>query len=773
MACQLAEAYDKAMQNPIIKEIETQEGIETVEKIDGKILIDNLSKQLSADEIQIKITKSTPKFILATLFIALIVAGYYYTTRKKYINGKEFGSAEWASPKIVEKLLSRNIRKEVVKAIKKDKRFRGRRERKGRKERKKAIREAKEKYANSSDILLTKKIGLSLYHKDSLNNNVLLVAGSGSGKTTGFVLPNILQASTSKYSPAYVITDPKGEILEEVGWFLRHIGYHIGVLNIKDMQNSLHYNPFKYVRLRENDADMQAQIRKIAAAIIEYQADAEAQKGEAIWPEMAIDCLYSIFLATYYGFPESERTINTGIELFGMLDIEEDEREFNCDLDIFFKLYEKRFANNEAALSASRNYWQFRKKCRGRTGQSALATIRPKIAAFENENVKRIFSSDDLELEKLGEDRRAIFVVLPPMEKQYNFIANLMYIQMFDIIEYNATVKHENRLPVSVRFILDEFYNTGKIPSFDNILSYARGFGVSVALAIQSIEQIKAMYPKTWGIIVDNCSSFLYLGGLKHVDGLEYISKILGKGTFDKKTSSRTKGIHNSSNTDNSDRFGRELLDAAELGRIHPRKCVLALTGYNPFYEQKNYFKYHPNYKYTLSANRKHIFKLHIPKTDEEKAESPHREELYPETSVKQTTLEGIKTEFDTDKVYQYMRAKVLSYDFDNDENIYIDEGEIEQISDYIEQEKQAVTEKQEFISKMKGIEMIPLTEEKIKEISAETEKGNVQYDEVFVDEGEILELEEVENTFDDISEILSDLQEDSIFNIQDRLERI
>lgn len=540
------------------------------------------------------------------------------------------------------------------------------------------------------------------------------------------------------------------------------------------MNNSLHYNPFKYVRLRENDADMQAQIRKIATAIIEYQADAEAQKGEAIWPEMAIDCLYSIFLAVYYGFPESERTINTAIELFGMLDIEEDEKSFECDLDLFYKIYEKKFANDETALTASKNYWQFRKKCRGRTGQSALATIRPKIAAFENENVKKLFSSDDMELDKLGEDRRAIFVILPPLERQYNFIANMMYIQMFDIIEYNATVvhKHEKRLPVSVRFILDEFYNTGKIPNFDNILSYARSFGVSISIIIQSIEQIKAMYPKTWGIIVDNCSSFLYLGGLKHVEGLEYISKILGKGTFDKKTSSRTKGIHNSSNTDNSDKFGRELLDAAELGRIHERKCVLALTGYNPFYEQKNYYKYHRNYKYTLSGNQNHIFKLLSPSSYEEKVKSPHGEDFYLDP-LSNKSFEEIKTEFDVDKVYQYMRTKILSYDFDSEENIYIDEGEIEKITNYIELEEQVSVERKEFVSKMESIKMIPLTEEKIGEIRLNIEKGKIQYDDTVVEEGEILELDEVDNMFDEISELLSDLQDESIFNIKDRLENI
>lgn len=755
MACQMAMAYDVVKENPIIKEIETNNGIEKKEKFDIMAFLQCLSEQLSTEK-QIQITQSTPKFIGTTLFLALVTVGYFYSTKKKYIPGKEYGSAEWESPKVTKRLLSSQIMRKEIKATKKRYRFH-------RKKRKKAIRDMKDKYSDASDILLTKQIAVSLYHKESMNNNILIAAGSGGGKTTSFTLPNVLQARDNKYSPAFVITDPKGECLEQVGWFLQNIAkYRVSVLNLKDMLHSLRYNPLHYVDIRKNEGETQSQIRKLATAIMEYQADQEAQKGEAIWIEMGIDCLYSLLLAVYYGFPEEEKNLNTAMELFAMLEIEEDERSFDCDLDFFFRAYEKKYHDNEYALSASYNYWQFRKKCRGKTGQSALATIRPKIAPFLNDNVKRIFSGDDMKLDKLGEERSATFIVLPPLDKMYNFIANIMYIQMFDIIEYNATVVHNQKLPVPVRFILEEFFNTGRIPNFENILSYVRSFGASVAIIIQSFEQLKTMYPKSWGVIIDNCSSLLYMGGLKHTDGLEYLSKILGKGTFDKKTSSRTKGAHNSSNTDNNDKFGRELLDAAELSRIHARKCILLLTGQNPFYDFKNYFKTHKNYKYTFSANKEHVWKMQLSE------ESPHGEDFYEDIPVKKSFKE-IETEFDPDKLYRYIRSRVLSYDFDKD--IYIDEGEIQEISTYIESEERSNQEKQAFISDMKKLEMIPLTDEKVIEISAIKEQ--LAYDNIGIDEGEVMELEEVDEVFDEISELLSDLQDDSIFTIQERLDSV
>lgn len=725
------------------------------EQFDFVMLFEDFSDRISNTPNDIQITDSTPKFVGITIFICLLVGGYLATSQKKFINGKEYGTATWGNPNQISYLFSVNCCKEAIKNIKKSKGM-------GAVKKKQAIDEAKQKY-KSADILLTQTERLSLYHTDSLNCNSIIVAGSGAGKTTGYAIPNILQASDNDYSPCYVVTDPKGEILQRTGYFLKEIArYQLKVLNLKDQRSSFRYNPFRYINVRNDVGDLENQVKKLVTAIMEYQADADSRKGEAFWTEMAVSCAESLFLATHYGFPTEERNMNTVMELFRMLQVDDDEVEFNCDLDLFFRAYEERFQDNSAALSASRKYWEFRKKCRGKTANSVLATMHSKLGAFDNANIRRIFSGDDMELEKLGEERIAVFVVLPPMEKAFNFVANLLYIQMFDMIEYTATVKHEQKLPIPVRFILDEFYNTGKIPSFQNILSYARSFGVSISVIIQSLDQLKEMYEKSWGVVVDNCSTFLYLGGINHPDSLKYISEKLGKGTFDKKNYSRTKGRQSSSTT-SEDKLGRELLTPDEVAKIHNRKCVLFISGKNPFYSAKNYFKRHKNYKYTWDANKaKNQFEYNPPVIEE--VERPHREEA---ASRKEdipyvppvVTVKDLKVEFDVKKVVEFLEARVLSFDYDKDEMLTVNDGEQDELALFMELEEDEAN-----IRNLLGVALKEATVEvqtNISAVAATTlslikaealESGSLDFDDISVNDGEP-DLTEEELTLDFVLE--------------------
>ncbi len=645
------------------------------EKFNLSMFLNDLTVRLEAGEISY--SKSTIKFLLVTVAAGALTAGYFMTSQKKLITGKEYGTAEWGSAAQVAYLSAKGCLKEAVKKINKNKKL-------SKTEKKEAIRKAEEKY-RYSDIKLTKTESLCLYHTDSLNCNTLVMAGSGAGKTTGYAMPNILQAADSEYSPCMVITDPKGEILQRTGYFLKEIaGYQVKVLNLKDQKQSFRYNPFRYINIRNDVGELENQVKKLTTAIMEYSADPESKKGEAFWTEMSIALAESLFLAVFYALPEEERNMNGVIWMFSMLKIDEEQDNEDSDLDYFFQEYADHFADDNNALSAYRKYVEFRRKCRGRTANSVLATMKSKLGAFDNKNIQRIVSGDDMDLELLGEERVAIFIVLPPMEKAFNFIANLLYVQMFDIIEYTATVKHDQKLPIPVRFILDEFYNTGRIPSFDSILSYARSFGVSISIIIQSLDQLKSMYEKTWGTIIDNCSTFLYLGGVGHPENLKYISEKLGKGTFDKRNYSHSKGKQSSSST-TDDKIGRELMTADEVGKIHPRKCILFINGKNPYYSEKNYFVYHPNYKYTWDADKEHnVFLVEIP---ENNIEGHQTETPMPEAGTPAVMIDKIpepQFEEDIEKIVEDVTLELSDYIVVPDDEIMLPE-EIPEMDKYRE----------------------------------------------------------------------------------------
>lgn len=469
------------------------------------------------------------------------------------------------------------------------------------------IKRIRDKYKNA-DALFTKTERISI-HNYVLNNNTLIMGGSGSGKTRGFVMPNILQAHSS-----YVVTDPKGEILEKAGHFLStvdwtdakgeiHHGYKIRVLNLDNKAVSDGYNPFHY--LKPGKPGYEERVLSLIEAMI-INTDGGEKKGgsDPFWDKAERLFLQALFFFTSTAFKEESQNMNTVLELISWLDLKEDGDypEVKCKLDYFADEFAEKFGQDHIGVQ---QYREFRGKASGKTAKSIVISAVARLAPFRTEAVRRIFSYDSMELDRLGEERMAIFVVVPPTDTTFNFIAGMVFSQMFSELQYCATQVHKDtqRLPVPVRFILDEFANTCKIPNFVEILAYARSFGIGIVTILQSLEQIKNMYEKQWGVIVDNSNTLLYLGSISHMDTLEYMSKLIGKGTFDKRTTGRTRGKTGSS-SENFDVVGRDLMDASEIRKLPKKNCLLVVGGKDVFYSEKYDYPSHPNYEYTSDANK-------------------------------------------------------------------------------------------------------------------------------------------------------------------------
>lgn len=512
------------------------------------------------------------------------------------------------------------------------------------------------KQYNNADALFTKSERASIYNF-KINNNVLIMGGSGSGKSRGFVLPNLLQAHSS-----YVITDPKGEVLEKSGKFLKDIrGYDIRVLNLDNKTLSDSYNPFAYI-YPERAGYEERVLELIEAIIVNTDGGEKRNSSDPFWDKAERLFLQAIFFFTCELSPE-ERTMNSVLKFIEKLKIEEERDKLDSDLDFFAEFFaygryrdsflekrgyktesEKRAEagevtedepDDERVIGAGRKpehigyqqYMEFRSKASGKTAKSIVISAVARLAPFRTKEVRRIFSSDSMNLQELGEKKMAIFVVVPPTTSAYNFIAGILFTQMFQELQYCATEKNKHngqRLPVPVRFILDEFANTCTIPNFVKILAYARSFGIGIVPILQSLEQIKNLYKDEWQVIIDNCATRLFLGSIASIDTLEYVSKMIGKGTFDKRTTGRTRGRQGSSSM-NHDVVGRELLDAAELSKLPKEDCVLFISGRNPFYSKKYEYTEHPNYRYTSDANHSFAYD-HVPLKPEPK--STHREEV-------------------------------------------------------------------------------------------------------------------------------------------------
>lgn len=666
----LAMSYEAVKNTPLVKQIQQADGsITEEESFNMKAFFDDFTDRFTTSPTEIKIVESTPKFLLGGVFACFVVILGVASSKKKLISGKEYGTATWATPKAIQHLFAKNIaNKEIAEAKKKNK---------GSQQLKQKIEDIKTKYEDA-DMLFTETEKICMYNYE-LNNNTLIIGGSGSGKTRGFVMPNILQAHSS-----FVITDPKGEILEKAGYFLTHIkGYKLRVLNLDEKSLSDGYNPFHYISPHREGWEERV-LSLIETIIVNTNGENKSGGSDPFWDKAERLFLQAVFFATVRCFCPEQSNMNTVMKLIGMLQIAEENDKFDSDLDVFFEIYSERFGTDDIGCQ---QYKEFREKASGKTAKSIVISAVARLSPFRVKEVKRIFSYDEMHLDLVGEEKTAVFVIVPPTDTTFNFIAGMLFTQLFQQLQYCALNIHKHdggRLPIPCRFILDEFANTCTIPNFVSILAYARSLGIGITTILQSLEQIKKMYEKDWGVIVDNSNTLLYLGKVTHMDTLDYLSKLLGKGTFDKQSYSRTRGRQGSSST-NSDRIGRELLDAAEIRKLKNDKCLLIVGGKDPFYSRKYNYKRHKNYKYTSDANKNHIFEVParqaFPHGEDNHSHSIKTDVNVIEVSYKEIDVvpEFILTDVENNpgEVIDFIMANMENFDFCNTS---VDDGELENL---------------------------------------------------------------------------------------------
>jgi type IV secretion system protein VirD4 len=554
--------------------------------------LSEFERRVSGSPLSFEWTDLTFAWLIVILFAWFIAVLYVLSTRRNLILGKEHGTAKWGEQKDISDLFAANILKKEITRIKK--KFR-----KNRVKCAEEVRNAKHKYYNA-DMILTASERASIYNFKT-NNHVLVIGGSGSGKTRYLMLPNILQAHSS-----LVLTDPKGELVEKSGSFLEQQGYLIRVLNLFELTKSDYYNPFYY--LFPDNAFPDPKDRRpgyeervltlIDALIINTDGGKKRESSDPFWEKAERLFLQAIFFAVCDGFLPEYQNMNTAIWLIKLLQLKEEGDNKDSDLDYFFKEFAKKHGEDHIGVV---QYNEFRGKAAGKTAMSIVISAVARLAPFQTKEMKRIVSHDTMMLQELGERKMAIFVVVPPTGDTFNFVSGLLFTQMFQELQYCASIKYKDkgqRLPVPVRFLLDEFANTCVIPKFVEILAYARSFGVGIAPVFQSFDQIKKLYEKDVGVFVDNCSYLLFLGRCTHNETLDYFSKLLGKGTFDKRSSSRTYGSKGSSSK-SWDTLGRELMMPDEIRKMPDDKCLLIVSGRKPFYSTKYDYTSHPNYHMT------------------------------------------------------------------------------------------------------------------------------------------------------------------------------
>lgn len=473
--------------------------------------------------------------------------------RKKYRHGAEYGTARWGGPKDIAPFINPDF---------------------------------------SQNILLTDTERLTLGEiadpeKRNVNLNVLVIGGSGSGKTRYHIKPNLLQMNGS-----YVCSDPKGTVVEEVGRVLMQKGgYKLKILNTIDFSASMHYNPFCYLH-SETD------ILSLVTVIMENTQGKDNKGGEDFWRK-AEALLYQALIAyIYYEAPAEEKNMSMLLDMLNACECREDDENFKSAVDLLFERLQKRSPNHFAV----RQYVKF-KMAAGKTLKSILISCGARLAAFDIQAVRDMMEYDEMELDKLGDEKIALFAVVSDSDPTFNFISAMMYSQMFNVLCNRALNKYHGRLPVHVTCLFDEFANQ-KIPNWEHLVSVIRSRNISAHIVLQTYSQLKGMYQDNAETIAGCCSSMLFLGG-KEETSLKMVSTMLGKETIDTFNTSDTRGTSRSYGL-NYQKLGKELMSVDELAVMPSSRCILQVQGVRPFYSRKYDLTRHPMYRYTADADSRY-----------------------------------------------------------------------------------------------------------------------------------------------------------------------
>ena len=448
-----------------------------------------------------------------------------------------------------------------------------------------------------NNVILTKTEFLTMNTRpknpaNARNLNVCIIGSSGSGKTRFWLTPQLLQAHSS-----YVCVDPKGGVLSQVGAFLQRRGYQVKVFNSIDFSKSMHYNPLSYIH---NEAD----ILKFVDTLI-ANTKGEGKEGDPFWTK-AETLLYCALIAyIIFEAPAEDRNINTLVDMISGMDVKEDDESYMNAVDYMFKGLEKR----KPDCFAVKQYKKY-KLASGKTAKSILISCGSRLAPFDIPQLREIMSYDELELDRIGDRKTAVFFTISDTTPTYNFIVALAFSQMFNLLCERADNVHGGRLPHHVRVLWDEAANTGQVPSLEKLVAVIRSREISLTLFYQQMAQCKAIYDKHAETILGNMDSVIFLGGRESSTIKEISENWLGKATISMQTEGRSRGQSESYNQ-NTQRLGRELMTPSELATMPGDKCILQLRGLPPFFSPKYDLKQHPNYKYTSEADKqKNAFDL-------------------------------------------------------------------------------------------------------------------------------------------------------------------
>ena len=427
--------------------------------------------------------------------------------------------------------------------------------------------------------------------KYARNKNILVIGGSGSGKTRFFVKPSLMQMHSS-----YVVTDPKGTVLIECGKLLQRGGYQIKVLNTINFKKSMKYNPFAYLRSEKD-------ILKLVNTIIANTKGDGEKSGEDFW--VKAEKLYYTALIGYiwYEAPDEEKNFTTLLEMINAAEAREDDEDFQNPVDLMFERLEEKDPEH-FAVKQYRKY----KLAAGKTAKSILISCGARLAPFDIKELRELMETDEMQLDTIGDRKTALFVIISDTDDTFNFVVSILYTQLFNLLCDKADDEYGGRLPVHVRCLLDEFANIGQIPKFEKLIATIRSREISASIILQSQSQLKAIYKDNADTIVGNCDTTLFLGG-KEKTTLKEISEILGKETIDSFNTSETRGRELSHGL-NYQKLGKQLMTEDEIAVMDGGKCILQLRGVRPFFSDKFDITKHPKYKYLSDADPKNAFDM-------------------------------------------------------------------------------------------------------------------------------------------------------------------
>ena len=482
---------------------------------------------------------------------------------KKYRKGEEYGSARWGTAKDIAPYID-------------------------------------PKFENNILLTQTERLTMTGRPKDpktARNKNVLVIGGSGSGKTRFYVKPNLMQCfPTSDYPTSFVVTDPKGTLVLETGQMFQRAGYRVKILNTINFSKSMKYNPFVYIHSEKD-------VLKLVNTLIANTKGEGEKSAEDFWVKSERLFYTALIGYIWYEAPAEEMNFTTLLEMINASEAREDDPEFQSPVDLMFERLEEKDPEHFAV----RQYKKFLLSA-GKTRSSILISCGARLAPFDIKELRDLMETDEIELDTIGDRKTALFVIISDTDDTFNFVVSILYTQLFNLLCDKADDEYGGRLPVHVRCLLDEFANIGQIPKFEKLIATIRSREISASIILQSQSQLKAIYKDNADTIVGNCDTTLFLGG-KEKTTLKEMSEILGKETIDSFNTSENRGREVSHGL-NYQKLGKQLMTEDEIAVMDGGKCILQLRGVRPFFSDKYDITKHPNYKYLSDYDKKNTFDM-------------------------------------------------------------------------------------------------------------------------------------------------------------------